>query len=296
MILKRGKEYFSIERLAKRNLFSETKSGSVFVHMFVYEKNCVPLLADEHLKPDVVEQNLYVSPRGNFGFRNIVDVTYLKYPIQGKFEYSEYSGGLLAAINDSQYKCVAKAIAKSRRYIKDYQLEEIRRNGNFDVEFEESFYLFIKFPVVNDIEYEFRFFDYDHLIRILIELRKPVFSNETNYDYLKNVLNNVRFFIKVDQLKQFNKTDQQFYYKIDNTVTSTKKILKKILLNFDNKYYISNEYGYISCKEEEIYLRINREIKDKDIILIEIPREVILESLESLGLFSFQDEDEYIPV
>jgi len=296
MILKKENQIFSVEKIVKKNVFSESKNGNIFVHMFVHKKNCVPLpFAVSSLQPDVLEQNLYVSPRGSYGFRGNVNLTYLKFPINGKFQYVKYSGGVLLPMYDYSYECIATAIAKSRRYIHPDQLQEIREKGNFDLEYEGDFYQFVKFPVI-PIEYEFRFFSYENLMRILIELR-PFFSTETPYDYFKNTLNDVKFFLKIkpDQLK---KTDQQciYYYQLD-VAESTKKILKRILhTDTDNKYYISkpDEYGYISCEEEEIYLRTNKEIANTDTILVRIPREIILESLSSMGLYSF--EDEYIPV
>ena len=47
MILKKGdNNYFSVEKIQKKVVFSERKDGTIMVHMFLREKNAIPLTND----------------------------------------------------------------------------------------------------------------------------------------------------------------------------------------------------------------------------------------------------------
>jgi len=299
MILKKGDNYFSVEKIQKKVVFSERKDGTIMVHMFLREKNAIPLtnlFTDENITI-FKEISLRVSPQGNFGFRRLVSAReIIGIAIEGKFElrliYNEF-----VPLLDSQYRVIADKVATSRRYIVEEQLEEIRRYGSYNVEFEMGKYYFLRAINVDDIVFEFRIYKLQTLERILKILRFEIDSY---------ILSNSRVYFRC----KVSKSNSSSYYSLYEVYFPNYEVEEKLAyLSYAHKPLLIEDsrnvldiivkttqkkaYGVLTFSDNSNKLLVGvTDPLEEDNIFIGIYLSQIYKEVEQKK----QDSDEYIPV
>jgi len=299
--LKKGdNNYFSVEKIQKKVVFSERKDGTIMVHMFLREKNAIPLTNDLFTDENITifkEKSLWVSPQGNFGFRRLVSAReIIGIAIEGKFElrliYNEF-----VPLLDSQYRVIADKVATSRRYIVEEQLEEIRRYGSYNVEFEMGKYYFLRAINVDDIVFEFRIYKLQTLERILKILRFEIDSY---------ILSNSRVYFRC----KVSKSNSSSYYSLYEVYFPNYEVEEKLAyLSYAHKPLLIEDsrnvldiivkttqkkaYGVLTFSDNSNKLLVGvTDPLEEDNIFIGIYLSQIYKEVEQKK----QDSDEYIPV
>jgi len=189
MIIRKQNNYYSVSGVLKKNIFSESRKGNLFLHSRLIYIN--PILLNDCSRDNInviKERELYVSSKGALDFRR-VNVSFFKIPIEGDFIITDT--GSIISLYARYYKVLASIVELSERYISKNQLNEVRENSNYDIEFEEDlFYAFIK--VANcQIEQrnEFRFYSVEPLknLKKFIENTKNRFFLKVPIDSLKKI-------------------------------------------------------------------------------------------------------------
>lgn len=252
MIIKKGDRFFSVEKIMKKNVFSDSRKGNIFLHSKLVYCNCV-LLPKVKGVQDVEEVTLCVSERGAFDFRSS-GCDFLNIPIQGDF-ILDLEKGQFNRLLDHSYHVLASIHERSRRRIKTWQLDEIRRNSDYDIEFEDDFYHFLKLAECQ-IEYinEFHLYDLTKL-----ELLKDILKDFDIF-YLK---------IPTDSIESVGRGQAKcgIRFQIYKTHSQLAEILKKKLDCITVVAYNGTEYKvkYISSILEEGYIGV--EIEDSNNIV-----------------------------
>jgi hypothetical protein len=177
--------YYSVKKIIKKCIFSETQKGVFYLHSRIIYDN--PIFLNQADDYNVVkEKTLYVSPKGALNFRSN-NIDFFNIPIEGDFIITD--NGSVASLFARYYKVLANRVELSERYISDSQLDEIRRNSSYDVEFEEKFfYVFIETAnCPMEMKKEFRVYKVENIKKVK-----------------KFIKNGDRFFLKVpiDSLKK----------------------------------------------------------------------------------------------
>jgi len=307
MILKKGDNYFSVEKIQKKVVFSERKDGTIMVHMFLREKNAIPLTNDLFTDENITifkEISLRVSPQGNFGFRRLVSAReIIGIAIEGKFELRLKNNELIPVM-DSQYKVIAEKISSSRRYISEEQIREIRKWGDYNVEFESDRYWVIKTVSVHTINFEFRIYKIENLRKILEFL---------SYDFDSYTLANSIVYFKTKVRKSEVKSEYYHLYEISLDENNENE-LKNIVFDSHLVPLVLAPISTIGEKNKikSVILKNSKETKQGVLanyfgtLLVgtsELQEENIMVGiyLSSLPIFKEveqkkQDSDEYIPV
>jgi hypothetical protein len=308
MILKKRDNYFSVEKIQKKVVFSERKNGTIMVHMFLREKNAIPLTNDLFTDENITifkEKSLWVSPQGAFGFRRIGSIgsggarEIIGIAIEGKFELRLKNNELIPVM-DSQYKVIAEKISSSRRYISEEQIREIRKWGDYNVEFESDRYWVIKTVSVHTINFEFRIYKIENLRKILEFL---------SYDFDSYTLANSIVYFKTKVRKSEVKSEYYHLYEISLDENNENE-LKNIVFDSHLVPLVIGEKNKI----KSVILKNSKETKQGvfanyfGTLLVgtsnsELQEENIMVGiyLSSLPIFKEveqkkQDSDEYIPV
>jgi len=161
MIIKQSDKFFSTEKIIKINIFSDSRAGNVFLHSRLVYPN--PVLIDCCKEKFLQEVPLGVSERGALNFRRIgPQVNFLYAPIEGDFVLKD---GKFEHLLGHLYRVLASDHEKSKRNISWGQLEEIRKNSNYQMKFEDDYYY--RFLKLADCELEYRnschFYDFERL-------------------------------------------------------------------------------------------------------------------------------------
>jgi len=252
MIIKRDGRFYSVEKIVKRNIFSDSRAGNVFLHSRLIYYNPVLLTRFEGT-PDLEDVHLCVSERGAFDFRYL-QRNFLEIPIQGDF-ILDLEKGQFNRLLDHSYDVLASTHERSRRRIEKWQLDEIRRNSDYDIEFEDDFYHFLKLAECQ-IEYinEFHLYDLTKL-----ELLKDILKDFDIF-YLK---------IPTDSIESVGRGQAKcgIRFQIYKTHSQLAEILKKKLDCITVVAYNGTEYKvkYISSILEEGYIGV--EIEDSNNIV-----------------------------
>jgi|GEM_PF-7098553 len=186
MIIRKQDNYYSVLGVLKRNVFSESKRGNLFLHSRLIYIN--PILLNDCSHNDFKEREFFVSSQRALDFR-YVGKDFFKIPIEGDFIIT--NRGNVISLYARYYNVLVSTVELSDRYIPETQLNEVRENSNYDIEFEEDhFYAFIK--VANcSIEQrnEFRFYSVEHLknLKRFIENAKNRFFLKVPIDSLKKI-------------------------------------------------------------------------------------------------------------
>jgi len=183
MIIKKGHKFYSVERISKKNVFSDSRAGNVFLHSrLIY---CNPIRLIDCKEKFLQEVPLAVSNRGALDFRRIdPHINFMYAPIEGDFILKD---GKFEHLLGHLYRVLASDHEKSKRNISWVQLEEIRKNSNYQMEFEDDYYYrFLKLADCQ-IEYrnEFRFYNLTKLKLFLSHFKDTFITTELNPVYFK---------------------------------------------------------------------------------------------------------------
>jgi len=291
MLIKRD-HIFSVERIEKKNIFSETQSGRIYLHSKLIYKNPIQLYGEIGEKEYIYVSNIYVSKSGSYGFRDSKwDVDFVTAPIAGKFIISNRR----ACPIEGYYEILAEKKNNSRRYITNSQLEEIRKYGNYDLEIEQDMYIFVKLFKEISIKNEIRFYNFKVLYQLPITL--PV--ADTKF-FLKIPITNIRKVattgcgINVYKIIETGKNAELLEEIIKE------KTIKEVVLKDDNKhrkaiYDLAAATIKKDNKKEDIYINVGSEVVESEVesnfylgssidlsegtIMIEVKQEDILKVL-----------------
>ena len=201
---------------------------------------------------------------------------------------------------DSQYKVIAEKISSSRRYISEEQIREIRKWGDYNVEFESDRYWVIKTVSVHTINFEFRIYKIENLRKILEFL---------SYDFDSYTLANSIVYFKTKVRKSEVKSEYYHLYEISLDENNENE-LKNIVFDSHLVPLVIGEKNKI----KSVILKNSKETKQGVLanyfgtLLVgtsnsELQEENIMVGiyLSSLPIFKEveqkkQDSDEYIPV
>jgi hypothetical protein len=161
MIVTRNGKMYSIESFTKTNVISQTFNGKVFCHMFLRPKNEVELSAERVATSAIGfrEFHLETSKQRAFDLRNGLGITSLIYPVEGKFELEPVGTGddyYFCTVPGTEYTLYFSRWAIARRYTESSQLEEIRKYGDYPIEWETGQYVFGQCEPITDIKYQIR--------------------------------------------------------------------------------------------------------------------------------------------
>jgi len=159
MIIKRNGKVYSIEGFTKTNIISQTWNNKIYCHMFLRFQNEVEVSTEKVDTCDIKlrEFHLETSRQRAFDLRNGLGITSLIYPVEGKFELEPTGDDYyFSTVPDNVYTCYFSKWATARRYIDGEQLREIRRYGDYPIEWEVDQYVFGRCEPITNVKYQIR--------------------------------------------------------------------------------------------------------------------------------------------
>ena len=271
MLIKKNDVIYSVEKIVRKNIYSESQKGNLFLHSRFIYVNPVRLDTDNVYSDVIIEKTFYVSPRRAFDIRYTGRIGFDKAPVEGNFILKNE----VHLFCDSNFKVLSDIIEKSKRDITTQQLEEIRTLGNYNIEFENENYWFIKLsncPI--EQRNEFRFFNIDTLkkFREFVIMFKPV-----DRFFLKIPLKNIKKYA----IGKARCGDEYHIYEIENDGAIRELCSENIEKNgSENEIEINGKKYKVKYVKENI--KLNNEYHDVYVGVMNSDNQIYVASYDSL--------------
>jgi hypothetical protein len=290
MIIKRSDKVYSME-ISKTNIISQTFGGKVYCHMFLRLQNEVEVLPEKVNTSAIKfkEFHLETSRQRAFDLRNGLGITSLIYPVEGKFELEPTGDDYYFRTVPGMYTCYFSKWATTRRYIETSQLEEIRKYGDYPIEWESTRYVFGQCEPITNVKYQIRGTSIANIKKLLALIE----------DYV-DVSSNIRMFLRVP-ISAIVATEyrvgcqRQRAYKLSvEDESEVKRIIRKygmlerpIAVYPDRPEQVKVDYltvmhggeAFIAIKDDNLYCSVSENALEKP-LLFELPQKYVADLLK----------------